>query len=72
MSEWITAPISSTCEVWAPRPNRWGQNKFCHKPATHAYPAVNVGWMSLCHEHAKQHPEAMLITELIEKGETLK
>lgn len=61
---WITQPISRTCEV------KLGDG--CHRPTTHAYEATGKGWMALCHEHAIPHlAYAEPIDVLLKRGETL-
>lgn len=37
----------------------------CGKRATHAYPAMGGGYMSLCQEHAKKHPDAWPMKEIV-------
>ena len=63
--QWVNEPISVACEVLS-------GNGFCGKPTTYAYPAMNRGWQSLCHEHAQKHlPHAIPITELVMQGQIL-
>jgi len=63
--DWITAPISPTCEVMM----GFGR-KICLKPTDKAYPTMGHGWMALCALHGKKHKEAFDICELISNGET--
>lgn len=60
-AKWKSAPISRTCEVLD------GIGGFCDKPTTHVYPAFGQGYMALCGEHSKKHPEAWPIQEVDEK-----
>lgn len=66
---WVTAPISPTCEVLKDINAKQWDEKFCGAPTACAYPAMNGGWMALCHEHGRKHPEAPHIDNLILKGE---
>lgn len=53
----LREPPNRFCEV------RTG-NGECGKPATHAYPASRGGYMALCSQHSKEHPEAWPIKEI--------
>lgn len=58
--EWKSAPISARCEVFV------RNDKLCGKPTTHVYPAMGQGYMALCIEHYRKHPEAWPIQEVDE------
>lgn len=69
MSEWVTAPISATCEVLKNAYAAKWEDKFCGQPTFAAYKASGSGWMALCCDHAQKHGEAIHIETLIHDGE---
>jgi len=64
--EWLTQPISCTCEVAL----CCNPIMLCDKPTVKAYPTMFSGWMGLCARHALKHKEAFPVEELIRDGET--
>jgi hypothetical protein len=61
--EWKSKRISRTCEVMD------AIRQLCGWPTTHVYPASGGGYMALCREHARKHPEAWPLAEVDEKME---
>ena len=66
-ADWKTEPVSCTCEVMVGGSVQ--QPEFCGKSTVKAYPAIVRGWQTLCVEHARKHPEAFDVYELIKNGE---
>jgi len=58
---WKSKPISPTCEVMHP------DGTFCGNPTSHVYPTMGGGYMALCLEHSRKHPEAWPLAEVNEK-----
>lgn len=68
MGVWLTAPIRRQCEVL----DDSRISGHCDQPTSHAYPAMNFGWMALCEQHAAKHvPYAKPVAELVAAGETM-
>ena len=65
-TKWINRPISPTCESRRDPPY-----KPCGKGTAAAYPAWGWGWMALCTQCAKRHPEATPIRDLMARGENI-
>lgn len=63
----LSVPLSATCEHWPSGP------AMCGDPTCYAYPAMNGGWMALCHDHGQKHlPHAFHVTTLVLAGVKLK
>lgn len=72
-TDWRTEPISCTCQVALSYGK--GTNgaiasvNECGNSTIKVYPTARLGWMSLCAYHAKKHPEAFDVYEVIASGE---
>lgn len=64
---WTSAPINPICEVLI-CDLQGDAMAICDKVTVRAY-RCEFGWMSLCEEHAQEHPEAFCVYELINRGE---
>lgn len=63
----MEAPLSATCEHYP------GGHEACGKPTCYAYPAMNNGWMALCHDHGQKHlPHVSHVTVLVLAGVQLR